>query len=128
MAKPGTRKFFEERRKKRKAKRGSKGPSSMPAPMPTDRLPDPYGRTTAYGGGRMKYADGGMPKAKYGITNELRQKFRAPMQPKPNLNKFGETIGATGLSKREQMGATQNRSGQKRMMMNKGGMVKAKPC
>ena len=128
MAKPGTRKFFEERRKKRKAKKGNKGPSSMPAPMPTDRLPDPYGRTTAYGGGRMKYADGGMPKAKYGITNELRQKFRAPMQPKPNLNKFGETIGATGLSKREQMGATQNRSGQKRMMMNKGGMVKAKPC
>ena len=60
MAKPGTRKFFEERRKKRKAKRGSKGPSSMPAPMPTDRLPDPYGRTTAYGGGRMKYADGGV--------------------------------------------------------------------
>ena len=38
--------------------------SPSPAPMPTDQLPPK--RTTAYGGGRMKYSKGGeaMPKAK----------------------------------------------------------------
>jgi len=68
MAKPGTTKAFKERIKKQRAakKRRRNAPSSVPAPMPTDRLPDPYGRTTAYGGGRMTYNKGGdaMPKAK----------------------------------------------------------------
>jgi|TARA_R110000751_G_scaffold63904_1_gene131596 hypothetical protein len=66
MAKPGTTKASRERIKKQRAKkRGRNAPSSGPAPMP-NRLPDPHGRTTAYGGGRMTYSAGGeaMPKAK----------------------------------------------------------------
>jgi len=85
-------------------------------------------------------------KTKYGVTNQL---ANAPRQarPQPNVryNKFGEKIGATGLSRREQMGAAQdmrfvNNLGQlnspkkkskpvmgERMMFKGGGMVTAKP-
>ena len=94
-----------------------------------------------------------MRKTKYGVTSQLAQIAKV-RQPQPRLNKFGERIGATGLSRREQMGAAQdmrfvNNLGQlnspkkkskpvmgERMAMNKGGrvmykdggMAKAKPC
>ena len=90
---------------------------------------------------------------KYGVINQLAQ----VRQPKPRVNERGERIGATGLSRREQMGAAQDmtfvkfakqrqkeRTASKkskpvmgermamnkggRVKYNKGGMKKAKPC
>jgi len=88
----------------------------------------------------------------YGVTNQLSQIAKA-RQPETRVNKFGEKIGATGLSRREQMGAAQNLSlmdmsyqrtpkkkskpvmGSRtmynkggRVMYKDGGMAKAKPC
>ena len=82
-----------------------------------------------------------MKKTKYGVTSQLAQIARAPRQPETQVNKFGEKIGATGLSRREQMGAAQNSKKSKpvmgsrtmynkggRVMYKDGGMAKAKPC
>jgi len=87
----------------------------------------------------------------YGVTSQLSQ--IAKSQPQTRVNKVGEKIGATGLSRREQMGAAQNLSlmdmsyqrtpkkkskpvmGSRtmynkggRVMYKDGGMPKAKPC
>jgi len=82
---------------------------------------------------------------KYGVTNQLAQQAAiARRQAKPRVNERGERVGATGLSRREQMGALQDMRfvnlGQftkpkkksrsvmgQRMMFKGGGMVTAKP-
>ncbi len=97
-----------------------------------------------------------MSKTKYGVTNQLAQLAKV-RSPQPRYNKYGEKIGATGLSHREQMGAAQDMTFAKfakqiqkertaskkskpvmgermamnkggRVKYNKGGMPKAKPC
>ena len=97
-----------------------------------------------------------MKKTKYGVTSQLGRIARA-RQSETRVNKFGEKIGATGLSRREQMGAAQDmtfvkfakqrqkeRTASKkskpvmgsrtmynkggRVMYKDGGMAKAKPC
>tara|TARA_R100001015_G_C4628010_1_gene187913 strand:- start:1633 stop:1851 length:219 start_codon:yes stop_codon:yes gene_type:complete len=70
-------------------------------------------------------------KTKYGVTNQLAQLAKVSSQPQ-----YG-AIGATGLSKREQMGAAQDFSFMPkkkskpvmggRIMFKGGGMVTAKP-
>ena len=69
MTKPGTTKAIRERKTQMQRKRAGKRFRNLtsppkPAPMPTNKLPT--GRTTASGGGRIKYNKGGeaMPKAK----------------------------------------------------------------
>tara|TARA_R100001230_G_C5579849_1_gene99114 strand:- start:356 stop:592 length:237 start_codon:yes stop_codon:yes gene_type:complete len=76
-------------------------------------------------------------KTKYGVTNQLAQLAKV-RSPQPRYNQYGEKIGATGLSNREQMGAAQDFSFMpkkkkskpvmgERMMFKGGGMVTAKP-
>ncbi len=75
-------------------------------------------------------------KTKDGVTNQLAQLAKV-RSPQTRYNKYGEKIGATGLSKREQMGAAQDFSFMpkkkskpvmgERMMFKGGGMVTAKP-
>ena len=77
-----------------------------------------------------------MKKGKYGVTNQLAQTTKAARQPKTRVNKFGQKIGATGLTLIEQMGAAHaRRPHNNRMIKNSnpnrgqymaGGMAKKK--